>query len=305
MTRRAWVIGSALTAVCAALVVWWACTRGNSGGGERPPPAPEAPRRIASLTLGTDEVLADLVPTERVVAVSHLADDADISNVAGRYPASIPRLRGTDTERLIALAPDLVCVAPYNTADSLKLLERAKLPVYRNEALNSLDEIEAGIVKLGERVGAAENARRVVERMQDRRRALTERVGKVARRPRVLFWAGGYTAGRHTTMDDVIREAGGRNIAVELGLEKTVAIAAERVVAADPDFVVVGRWKANAWLSQVETHPILRQLPAVRDGRVVAIEGRYLTTVSQFAAEGAERLARRLHPDLFPREAAP
>ncbi len=41
---------------------------------------------------------------------------------------------------IIALAPDLVCVAPYNTADSLKLLERSGLSIYRNDGFHTIAE---------------------------------------------------------------------------------------------------------------------------------------------------------------------
>ena len=98
----------------------WGCGRSAPATSQNSKPA-----RIVSLTLGTDEMLAELVPIERVVAVTVLADDSGISNVAGRYPKDLVRVNDANPERIIALAPDLVCVAPYNSADSLKLLERS------------------------------------------------------------------------------------------------------------------------------------------------------------------------------------
>jgi iron complex transport system substrate-binding protein len=154
-------------------------------------------------------MLAELVPVGRVVGVTYLVDDPEISNVPGRYPAHVPRLRDTGPEQVIALGPDLVCAAPYNTADTLKLLERAGLTVYRNEAYHGLDEVETGIEKLGVRVGEPERARAMVARLRERRRLLAERLRDLPHRPRVLFWSAGFTAGTGTTIDDVIREAGG------------------------------------------------------------------------------------------------
>jgi len=121
-------------------------------------------------------MLADLVPVERVVGVTFLADDPEISNVAGHYPARILRLRDMNVERIVALAPDLVCVAPYNTADALRLLERSGLALYRNEALEGIDAIEAGVSRLGERVGEPERARTLVASLQAPRRRLADRL---------------------------------------------------------------------------------------------------------------------------------
>jgi iron complex transport system substrate-binding protein len=278
--------------------IWIGC--GPEAG---PVSGPAAPARIVSLTLATDEMLADLVSTERIACVTNLADDPAISNVPGRYPGRTSRLRDTDLERVLSLAPDLVCVAPYNTADSLKLLERSGLPIYRNEALHSMAEIEAGVRRLGERVGEPERARKLVERMRDRRRRLADRLHDLPYRPRVLFWSAGFTAGRGTTIDDIIREGGGVNVAAELGLEGSAEISPERVVAADPEIVLLSRWKADERQSQIANHRILRQLRAVREGHVIAIEGRYLMSVSQFVVAGAERLARALHPGRFAVEA--
>jgi iron complex transport system substrate-binding protein len=279
---------------------WCGC-----GPSSRSMPGPAKPLRIASLTLATDELLAELVPPGRVVTVTAFADDPEISNVAEHYPRSIPRARDASPERIIALKPDLVCVAPYNTADSLELMARSGLSIYRNESVTSIAEIEAGLEQLAARVGEPARGRAMVERIRERRRRLADRLRGVTRRPRVMFWSAGFTAGRGSTIDDVIREGGGVNVAAELGLAGSAEIAPERVVAANPDVVLLTRWKGDDRQGQIANHPILRQLPAVREGRTIEIEGRYLTSVSQFIVEGAERLARALHPAHFPKEDAP
>jgi iron complex transport system substrate-binding protein len=257
------------------------------------------PQRIASLTLATDELLIELVPLERMAGVTYLADDPQISNVAGRYPASIPRLRDNSPERVLGLAPDLVCVAPYNSADFLKVLERSGLAVYRNEAYHRLDEIARGITALGERVDEPERAHALVERMRLRRTQLAERLSGVSRRPRILYWSAGFTSGEGTTLDDIIQEAGAINVASERGLKGPAEISPEQVIAADPEFILLGQWSADERASRIENHPLLRNLGAVRENRVILIEGRYLLTVSHHAVEGAEQLARRLHAERF------
>ncbi|HSY40593.1 MAG TPA: hypothetical protein VLA79_13725, partial [Polyangia bacterium] len=74
------------------------------------------PRRIVSSYLAADEILAALVSPERLAAVSTFADDPAISSVAGFYPRALPRVRG-EVEAILALEPDLICVAGYSDAD--------------------------------------------------------------------------------------------------------------------------------------------------------------------------------------------
>jgi iron complex transport system substrate-binding protein len=257
------------------------------------------------LTLATDEMLAELVPVERLAGVTKLVDDPEISSVPGHYPNHIARLSDADAERIIGLTPDLVCVAPYNAFDFVKLLEQSGLAIYRNESVHSIDEVEAGILALSERVGEPERGRQLVERMQARREQIAARLRDLPRRPRVLFWSAGFTAGRGSTIDDLIREAGAINVAAELGLGDSAEMGPERIVAADPDYILLCRWAGDDRPNQVDNHPILRHLRAVRTGQVLAIDGRRLTSVSQYVIEGVEQLARRLHPKCFADERAP
>lgn len=297
MNARAWMGGLSVTLILIAVGVWRGSSALISDNGVEP--AASKPMRIASLTLGTDEILLELISPERMVGVTHLADDPEISNVAHMYPPSISRLRDSTPERVISLNPDLVCVAPYNSADFLKVMERSGLPTYRNEALDGIDPIEAGILDLGKRVGEEVRARDLVTRMRARRARLAARLGDLPRRPRVLFWSAGFTAGSRTTIDDIIREAGAINVAAEKKLTGSAEISPEQVIAADPDYVLLSRWSVDAREGRIDNHPLLRNLRAVREKHVLAIDGRYLTSVSHFAVDAAERLAAQLHPERF------
>ncbi|HEX3870749.1 MAG TPA: ABC transporter substrate-binding protein [Pirellulales bacterium] len=258
-----------------------------------------APVRIASLTLATDEILSELVPTKRIVCVTNLVDDPEISNVANFYPDQIPRLRDADLERIMAIEPDLVCVASYNSADFLKIMDRAGISLYRNEAYHTLDEIEAGIVALGKCVGEPERAQGVAGRMRSRRAQLADRLRGLSHRHRVLFWSAGFTSGQGTTLDDIIREAGAINVAAENGMKGSQEISPERIIASDPDFIVLANWTADDRHADIKNHPLLRNLRAVSANKTIVIDARYLLCVSQYVVEGAERLARALHPDRF------
>jgi iron complex transport system substrate-binding protein len=268
------------------------------------PPTQGPPRRIASLTLASDEVLAQLAP-DRVVAVTYLVDDPDISSAAGVYPASVPRLREKDVERLLALRPDLVCVASYNDADFLEVVRRAGVLTHRNESFGTITDIEANIRSLGERVGAAGRAEQLIADMRRRLAAVAARVNGVTDRPRVLYWSGGRTAGEGTTIDEMIRRAGGRNAVAEANVWGSAALSPERVLAIDPDVVLLSRWKAYDADNRIDNQPALRGLRAVRQGRVIAIDARCLTTLSHAIVEGAERLAQALHPERFEEKGKP
>jgi iron complex transport system substrate-binding protein len=255
------------------------------------------PRRVASLNLTSDELLVQMLPPARLVAVTRWADDADMSNVAGRVPAGAERMPRGDLERLVALRPDLVVVSEYTDADFLRLLEKSGLRHHRMSGLGSLAGIRAAILDLGRAVGAVEAAARLAARHDAILAELARRLAG-AKGPRVLYWADPHTAGAGTSIGSMIEAAGGANVARELGLSGIVPLAGERAFAASPDvfLVTAGSGAAEA----LRRHPLLSRTRAVREGRVVEMPNRLLVTLSDRAVDACWWLAARLHPHAVP-----
>jgi iron complex transport system substrate-binding protein len=269
------------------------CTRGEGGAASR------AASRIASVNLAADEMLAELVPADRVVAVSRYVDNPGISNVPDHYPKSIARVTG-NVETLLSLRPDLVCVNPYNSADFVGQVADAKIPVFRYENASSFGGVRAGILALGARVGAEGRAKEMVARMDRRLAELDARLANAKNRPTVYYWAGGWTAGAGSTISEMIERAGGVNLAARAGRNGMGQMPIERVLADDPDCLLLND---RQWIEGV---PPLEEVPAqfqtlraVKEGRVVRMPANLLSTLSQWVVDGTERLAALLHPECF------
>ena len=256
------------------------------------------PRRIASMNLTADEILVEIVPVERLVAATAAADDVGTSNIVGRVPPGVARFRRAEMERLIALSPELVVVSEYTDADFLRLLERSGMRVHRMRGLDSLAGVRAAILDLGRAVGAEAPAERLVARYDAVLADLGRRL-QGASKPRVLYWAGGMTAGGGTAIGALIEGGGAVNVGREMGLEGITPIGAERAFVADPDAILVGEgWKSTEAL---ESHPLLSKMRAMKQGRIVAMPTELLVTLSHHAAEASWYLSWALHPDRVPR----
>ncbi|MCU0242517.1 MAG: ABC transporter substrate-binding protein [Vicinamibacteria bacterium] len=275
--------------------VVWLCAALGWLGAAIPPVAhagPPPPRRVASLNLTADEILAEILPLDRLVAVTAAADDPSMSHVVGRYPASIPRFLRADLERLIALSPDLVIVSEYTDADFLRMLATSGMAVHRMQGLRSLAGIRAAILQLGARVGVADAAQRLAQRFDEQIRETARRIAQV-KRPRVLYWSTPFSVGGDTSIDALIECGGGTNVGRELGLVGLAPLGVERAFVSNPDILLVASEDdARALANQ----PLLARLPAVRDRRVVVIPTRHLVTLSQHAASSCTVIAAALHP---------
>lgn len=260
------------------------------------------PQRIASGTLAGDEMLADLVTPERIVAVSWRADDPANSNIAGFYPATIPRVQ-RDVEALLTPEPDLVVISSTSDALTVRLLLSAGVAVARVASYDSFAEIEENILLLGAVLGVEGRAMEVVADMRRRIAAVQRRVvGRSA--PRVLFlWSrDGSTGGPGSLTDEMIELAGGYNVIRDTGITGHRRVALELAIALQPEIIVVVDWTGRGaaeteWLRQA---PAWQDVPAIQNNRLLSLHSAWVTCGSQFRVAGVEVLAQRLHPEAFP-----
>ena len=178
----------------------------------------EPPSRILSGVLASDEILTALVTPERLAGVTYLVDEPGLSEVAKRLPPDLPRLHG-EAETILALQPDLVVLASYTRAATIRLLASAGVPVVRFQWYRSFADIMNSIRMLAAAVGADDNGARLIANMQLRIAEVKTRTQGLTR-PRVLYYGGGgYSAGRDTLIDAMITLAGGHNVARDVNLQ--------------------------------------------------------------------------------------
>ncbi len=259
------------------------------------------PNRILSGVLASDEILTALVPSERLAGVTYLVDEPGLSDVAKLLPPDLPRIHA-ETETMLALRPDLVVLASYTRATTVRLLVSAGIPVVRFQWYRSFADIMNSIHMLAAAVGADGNGARLVDDMRQRIADVERRTQGLAR-PRVLYYGGGgYSAGEDTLIDAMITLAGGHNVARDVGLQGQGRLPLEVAVSLRPEVVLVSEWErrtggngAAAFLH----HPVWADVPAVRDGRVHGIRGAWLSSVSHYSVKALEAIARLLHPEAF------
>lgn len=255
-----------------------------------------------SVNVASDEILLALAP-ERLVALSVLADDSQVSNAVVEAGAVRARVK-TDAEQILMLRPDLVVLG----ANSLRIadqLESLNVRVVTIQGFESFAWIENLIRTLGDAVDSRGLAETLISNMQRRLKAVSERVAGRPR-PRVLTYSPwGGTAGRGTLFDDVIRAAGGENVASQLGLSGFKRISLERLVMADPDVILYTAWRrwAPAFQDEFLSHPALHELRAFRERRVYEVPSRLMVAASHHIAETVEALAAQFHPEVMQRVA--
>jgi iron complex transport system substrate-binding protein len=214
-----------------------------------------------------------------------------------------------DVELVVAAEPDLVLAAgneltPTTVIEQLDELGLPILVLYPE----SLAEVEADILLIGDALAAPDEADALVADMRDRVAAVTDAVAG-AERPRTLyevFHSEGttYTAGEGSFLASLLETAG----AVPVTGDAEGVIDAETLVAADPELILLGTASYDDALADpataletVAARPGWAELSAVRDEAVVPYLDDIVTTrPGPRIVEGLEALARAIHPDRFP-----
>lgn len=280
----------------------WPRTLADGLGNEIVIAAP--PQRIVSVSLGVDETLLPLIGPERFAAVTGLALDPAISNVAllaAQVPATIAA--ATDIERIIALEPDLVFVASFTQPEIVQQLRDAGLTVFAAGYPVGLETVRANIALLGRAVGAEDAAAAALAALDTGLLAVASAVGAPEVPVRALWLTpGNYTSGADSTISDVIAAAGGVDVAAAAGASQFAPLTDEFIVEQDPDVILLSGWTPwdPSFQDAFRDNPAFAGLSAVRNGRVYIANDAHLTTTSQFIAEGVKDVAAYLYPDLYP-----
>src|SRR6185503_11936784 len=87
-----------------------------------PPAQADAPTRIVSLNQCLDAILVELVPTERIAAISHYSRDPVRSPIA-TLAQSLP-ITYESAEEIVALRPDLVLASRHSAIPTRNALRR-------------------------------------------------------------------------------------------------------------------------------------------------------------------------------------
>jgi len=230
------------------------------------------PKRIVCLTEETVETLYLLGEEDRIVGVSGFVVRPP---AARRDKPRVSAFTSADTEKILALNPDLVFTFSDLQADIVAELIRAGLQVH---AFNH--RTVAGIFDMmrmvGAMVGADAKAKALANDLEARLAAARERSSTLARRPKVFFeeWdeplitAIGWVA-------ELIEIAGGDYVFpghARKGAAKDRIVAHADVVAAAPD-IIIGSWCGKKFApGKVKARPGFAETPAVRDGRLYEIK---------------------------------
>ena len=258
---------------------------------------PEAPSRIVSLTPAATETLFAIGAGDRVVA--KVEDIANHPPQAADLPV-VGTFAGVDVERIVALEANLVIAGgnggtPQDSIDRLRDLGVPVLVVYAED----VDGVFADIELIGRAAGAVDAARAIAEEMEAGFDAVAEATANLDR-PRVFYETGDqpaiYGVADESFVAAMLELAGGEPITT--GSPTVWEMSRERLVAADPEVILLGDAAYGVTPEAVAARPGWSGLTAVRDGEIHPIDDIVVTRPGPRLLDGLHALVRAIHPEV-------
>lgn len=261
---------------------------------------PGPAQRVVSLAPSNTEILFDIGAGSQVVGRDHLSDYPEAAKTATDIGSTYEAL---NTELIVSLKPDLILAAEVNTPEQVKSLESLGLTVYYLKNPTTLEEMYRNLEIVAQLTGHADEAAQLIDSLKTRVAAVDAKLTNVSPRYSVFYEidatdpAKPYTAGKGTFITELIERAGGHNIAADM--ESYPQLSLEQIVAANPDFIILGDAAYGTTPEVVAARPGWSNLSAVKNQRVIPFDDNLVSRPGPRLVDALETLAKILHPELF------
>ncbi|WP_448851502.1 ABC transporter substrate-binding protein [Corynebacterium sp. 335C] len=233
----------------------------------------EEPRRIAILSPGAASLASEIVPADRIAAIT------DLGPATPEGPEVIRGSANVDPEQVLAMNPDLVIVTARHgqEKDAGSLLRDSGLPVavFGGDQWGSIDDMLANLATIGELTGREDAAKEAADRIESARAEVREAVeAHEGDAPRVLalMSRGGkqMIMSPSTLLNGLIEEAGGEPLAREAGGRGAAPADPERIAELNPDVILIEdfRGQGEEAFASLLANPALADVTAIKDDRV-------------------------------------
>jgi iron complex transport system substrate-binding protein len=259
-------------------------------------------QRILSIAPSNTELLFAIGAGQQVVGRDSYSDYPPEAKAV----PDIGELVGTpNLELILSKKPDLIVASPLTPPEQIADLEKAGLKVYVLPNPKSFEDLYANVETAGKLSGRETAAAALVDSLNARVKAVSEKVATVSARPIVYYEldatdpAAPYTSGPDTFIDLLIRTAGGENFGGDLKGD-WVQVSLETVLIRQPDFIMLGdNTYGGVTPDQVKARAGWGALNAVKQGKVVIFDDNTVSRPGPRLVDGLEAMAKLLHPDLF------
>ncbi|MEA3423409.1 MAG: ABC transporter substrate-binding protein [Bacillota bacterium] len=250
------------------------------------------PMRVVSMAPSISETIYYLDAFEKLVGRTEYCDFPE--KIQGIDTAG--SLMEPNIEKIVDLNPDIVIASTHFPKDAVETLEGLGIKVAVFVPEESFDGVYDTITVVGKVLDKETEAKEQVEAMKQMVDEVASRVKELEKK--TVYYAigfgeyGDYTAGGDTFISEMIELAGGENIASDVS---GWSYSLEKIIDNDPEVVVISKYYGMK--ESFEAAEGYKELEAVKNGKLIAIDNNKIDRQGPRLAEGLLELAKAIHGD--------
>ena len=269
----------------------------------------EKPKRIVSLSYGTDEILTELVDAKRIASYCRWAEDPGITFITKEQDQRVGRKTDGNAEEVLALKPDLVLATTAMSSDIINALDALGLKVYLSSRPKNYEQMRQKVLKLGEAVGEKAKGEELVRKMDERMSKLEAKLSQIPDNKRKTVVAFNFLSAmgrKGDLIDSMMNKAHIINGVAQIPTElATGYISKEQVVRVNPDIFFLATWdydnkhNVDEYVAQIKNDPAYKDVNAIKNNQIKFVSDKYRYVASHHIVDAVEEFAKAVYPELF------
>ncbi len=190
---------------------------------------------IVSTNPCADAMLVELVPPQRIAAISHYSQNPAATSIPLAVARRFRVNHGT-AEEIVAMRPELVIASSFTSPATRGAYARAGLKALYLDSPTTIEASKAQVTQLAEALGAGEQGRAMNARI-DRAMAASRWSGLQI--PALIWIGGNLVSGGGNLLDEMMTHAGFLDHAAHYGLQFTGYLPIEHVIVDPPRLMLI------------------------------------------------------------------
>ncbi len=261
---------------------------------------PKEATKIISLVPSTTEVIEDLGKTDQLIAVD--TQSSTMMTDLKKLPQM--DMMAVDTEKLIALKPQIVYVNDINLASSesvWKQVEDAGITVVNIPTSTSIKAIKEDVQFIADSLSEHEKGQKLIKTM-DQEIDEVAKIGKTIKKPKtVLFEVAAlpdiYSFGNGTFLNEMIETIGAKNV---LANEKGwLPVTEEAAIAAKPEVILTNVNYMKDPAKEILARKNWENVPAVQNKEVFEIDNMSSSLPNNHITKALKQMAKAVYPEEY------
>ncbi|MBL3730856.1 cobalamin-binding protein [Lysinibacillus sp. HST-98] len=257
----------------------------------------EVPKTVVSLQPSNTEILFALGVGDKIVGATEY----------DTYPEEAQKIeRVSDTtnfnsERIIALKPDVVIAYTIGDKDALKPLENAGIKVFVIQSATTFDDVYGDIEQIAAVMGVADKGNKLNEEIKAKIAEVQMKVKDVKTPKNVYLEVSPkpdiYTAGSSTFQQEILDAANVNNVFSDLN--SWAKVSEEDVIAKNPDVILTTVNYTEDPIGEILGRDGWNTVTAIQNKAVLSIDTDISNRPGPRIGEAVELVAKAVYPELF------